>query len=51
MVKQTRITFGLEDVKDIEQSVKDLLNDPGFYKKDKITAHRALSEAREDGSR
>ena len=36
--------------KDVEDSVKDMLNDPGSYKKHGISAMRSFAKQRGDGS-
>ena len=36
---------------DVERAVKDLLNDPDSYKKNKINASSRFAETRADGSR
>ena len=36
---------------EIQESVKDLLNDPGSYEHESILARPVFSEARDDGSR
>ena len=37
--------------REIQESVKDLLNDPGSYEEESILARPVFSEARDDGSR